>query len=59
MGPLALICASLLYLVAAIDLARRRDAPMAIVFLAYAVANFALMYAGYRSDILAIIRGWL
>lgn len=59
MGMWALICASLLYFVAAIDLARRKDASMAIVFGAYGVANAALLYASYRQPILAWIKAWL
>jgi hypothetical protein len=51
MGPIALICATLLYLIAAVDLARGKNWPMAIVFVAYAVANAALVFVAYRARI--------
>ncbi len=58
MGLGALCIAGLMYVIAAADLARRRDAPMALVFTCYAVANFALAYAGFRADILAMVKAW-
>ena len=48
MGLWALICASLLYLIVAADLARAKNWPMAIAFAAYAVANAALVFAAYK-----------
>ena len=51
MGPIALICATLLYLVAAGDLAGEKNWAMAIVFAAYAVANAALLFVAYKARI--------
>lgn len=59
MGLLSLAIATACYMVAAVDLAQRKDAPMALVFAAYSVANLGLIYASYRGVIITAIRSWL
>ena len=49
MGVWALILASVLYAVVAVDQGIRRDWPMSVIFAAYAVANAAYILVAYRS----------
>ena len=46
MGAWALILAFLLYLAVALDLVYKKNYPLALVFLCYAVANLAYIWVG-------------
>lgn len=59
MGLTALCVATLMYAIAAIDLARQGNVLMAIVWAAYATANAALTRASYAKEIEALVRTWL
>lgn len=59
MGLTALLIATLCYAVAAIDLALRGNALMALVWASYATANACLMKASYAKEIEAIVKAWL
>ena len=48
MGLPALVVATLCYVVTALDLGRKKDWSMCLVFGAYAVANCGLIWAAYR-----------
>jgi hypothetical protein len=48
MGPGALLIATACYVVTAITLARKRDWAMCLVFAAYSLANFGLIWAIVR-----------
>ena len=56
MGLTALAVATMCYALTSIDLARRRDYPMSLVFAAYGLANCGLIYASYRSEVLQWLR---
>ena len=45
MGPVALLIATGCYIITAISLARKRDYPLCLVFAAYSLANFGLIWA--------------
>lgn len=47
MGLVALTIATLCYLVTAFSLARARNWPMALVFVAYSIANVGLIWAAF------------
>ena len=48
MGVWALILASVLYAVVAVDQGIRRDFPMCVIFAAYSIANFAYLFVAYK-----------
>jgi len=51
MGWWALILASILYLIVAIDLCIKKNYPLSVVFLCYAVANIAYLWIGYYQGV--------
>jgi len=46
MGAIALVLAFVLYLVVAVDLAAKKNYPLSLVFVCYAVANLAYIWVG-------------
>jgi hypothetical protein len=58
-GLTALCVATLMYAVAAADLALKGNALMAIVWASYATANAALTRASYPKEINVLIKQWL
>lgn len=46
MGAWALILAFILYLIVALELAYKKNYPLAIVFVCYAIANLAYIWVG-------------
>lgn len=46
MGAWALVLAFILYLAVAVDLANKKNYPLAVVFLCYAIANLAYIWVG-------------
>lgn len=59
MGLGALVLATLCYATAAVDLALKGNALMALVWVSYATANAALTKASYPKEIDSIVRMWL
>jgi len=50
MGLYALILSTILYGVVSVDLVYRKNYPLALVFLCYAVANVGYMWMGYAKN---------
>jgi len=48
MGVPALVLASILYLIVSLDLLYKKNYPLAIVFLCYAIANLSYIWVGYH-----------
>ena len=51
MGWWALVLAFVLYLIVAIDLYNKKNYPLAVVFLCYAIANIAYLWIGYHQGV--------